>query len=172
MAAGPARNIQIRNILPRRPDRRRLMAVAGLSDLDVADLDVARRASGHLPLTPIMGWLSERGGPIDRFSQGMLLQVPAGLSEEHLRSALQALLDHHDALRLRLTMALPDGGTSPDAARGASGDWSLEIAPPGAVTAGACLRRVDVRALDDHGLRGAIATAAEAAEADCRLLPD
>ena len=47
----------------------------------------------------------ERGGPIERFNQAMLLQVPAGLREDHLVAALQALLDHHDALRLRLVGA-------------------------------------------------------------------
>ena len=71
-----------------------------------------------------MRWLAERGGPIERFNQAMLLQVPAGLSEEQLVAALQALLDHHDALRLRLVGA------------GRAAEWTLEIAPPGAVTAG------------------------------------
>ena len=47
-----------------------------------------------------------------------------GLREEHLTAALQAVLDHHDALRLRLD-------------RGAAGwTWQLEIAPAGAVAAG------------------------------------
>src|SRR5439155_34576 len=36
-------------------------------------------AIGRLPATPIMRWLAELGGPIDRFNQAMLLQVPAGL---------------------------------------------------------------------------------------------
>ena len=62
-----------------------------------------RLATGAVPATPIMRWLLERGGPIDRFNQAMLLQVPAGLREEHLAGGLQALLDHHDALRLRVT---------------------------------------------------------------------
>jgi aryl carrier-like protein len=57
-------------------------------------------ATGALPLTPIMHWLLERGGPIDHFNQAMLLQVPAGVYEDHLIAALQAVLDHHDALRL------------------------------------------------------------------------
>ena len=48
---------------------------------------------------------AERGGPLERFNQAMLLQVPAGLREEQLVAALQALLDHHDALRLRLVGA-------------------------------------------------------------------
>src|SRR4029079_11935794 len=44
-------------------------------------------ATGALPATPIMHWLLERGGPIDRFCQAMLLQVPAGLQYDHLVGA-------------------------------------------------------------------------------------
>ena len=47
-------------------------------------------ATGALPPTPIMHWLLERGGPIERFNQAMLLQVPAGLQGDHLVGALQA----------------------------------------------------------------------------------
>ena len=68
--------------------------------------DGAGLASGRLPATPIMRWLKERGGPLGRFSQSMLLRVPAGLLEDDLRAALQAVLDRHDALRLRLTVVL------------------------------------------------------------------
>ena len=125
--------------------------------------DVAELASGLLPATPIMRWLKERGGPLDRFSQSMLLRVPAGLSEDDLRAALQAVLDHHDALRLRLIIA------SQDMASGHDDDWRLEIAPAGAVAAGACLRRIDGGAVDDAGLRERIAR--EAAAAEQRLSP-
>src|SRR4029077_20884922 len=59
------------------------------------------------------------------------------------------------ALRLRLT--------------GSDAPWSLEVAPAGAVSAGDCLRRIDIRGLDDAGLRACIAQAAPAAE--CRLAP-
>src|SRR5262249_33786850 len=38
-------------------------------------------AIGTLPVTPIMRWLEERRGPINRFSQSTLLQVPAELGE-------------------------------------------------------------------------------------------
>ena len=63
---------------------------------------------GPLPATPIMRWLAERGGPIERFSQAMLLTVPAALDGRITwLAALQALLDHHDALRLRLDVAAP-----------------------------------------------------------------
>ena len=36
---------------------------------------------GRLPLSPIMHWLLGRGGSIRRFSQSMLLEVPARLTE-------------------------------------------------------------------------------------------
>ena len=77
-----------------------LAALAGVVEEQAPSLpDIA---TGALPLTPIMHWLLERGGPIERFHQAMLLQVPAGVHEDHLIAALQAVLDHHDALRLRL----------------------------------------------------------------------
>src|SRR4030095_10209113 len=69
---------------------------ARLEETGSAVVDVA---TGALVPTPIMRWLLERGGPVDRFHQAMLLQVPAGLREDHLLAALQAVVDHHDALR-------------------------------------------------------------------------
>ncbi|WP_279578654.1 non-ribosomal peptide synthetase [Streptomyces sp. Tu 3180] len=83
---------------------------------------------GTVGATPIVRWLEERGGPVDRFNQSMLLQVPAGASAEHLTGALQTLLDHHDMLRARLT-------------RGADG-WSLEVPDRGTADAAALLHRV------------------------------
>ena len=117
--------------------------------------DIAREADrgiGTLPLTPIMRWLLERGGSIGRFSQSMLLQVPAQLKEEQLLGAVQALLDGHDALRLRL---VPSSDPL---------EWSLEIPEPGAIRAAACVRRIDVSALDEGARRACIAEQAQAAE--------
>ena len=114
-------------------------------------------AIGALPATPIMHWLAERGGPIERFHQAMLLQVPAGLREDHLIGALQTLLDHHDGLRLRLSPAT----------QGA--DFSLEIAPCGTIDAKSCLRRIDICGLTDDALGACIAEQAQAAE--MRLSP-
>ena len=56
---------------------------------------------GEVAATPIVRWLLERGGPIERFSQSLLLRAPAGLRHADLEAALQAVLDHHDALRLQ-----------------------------------------------------------------------
>ncbi|HEX8782479.1 MAG TPA: condensation domain-containing protein, partial [Steroidobacteraceae bacterium] len=117
---------------------------------------VADIATGGLAPTPIMRWLLERGGPLDRFNQSMLLQVPAGMREVDLTSALQAVLDHHDALRLRLETV-------------GEGEWKLEVAPAGAVDAGACLRRIDIGGLDAGAREACICEHAHAAES--RLLP-
>ena len=114
-------------------------------------------ATGALPLTPIMHWLLERGGPIERFNQALLLQVPAGLHEAHLIGALQAVLDHHDALRLRLIVPAQGAG------------FSLEVLPAGRVDAKRCLRRIDVCGLDEDARRACIGQQAQAAEA--RLAP-
>ncbi|HZC78770.1 MAG TPA: condensation domain-containing protein, partial [Ktedonobacterales bacterium] len=117
---------------------------------------VADIATGGLAPTPIIRWLLERGGPLDRFNQAMLLQVPAGMREADLTSALQAVLDHHDALRLRLEAV-------------GEGEWKLEVAPAGAVDAGACLRRIDIGDLDAGAREACIYEHARAAES--RLLP-
>ena len=85
---------------------------------------------GPVPLTPIMRWLLERGGPIGRFSQSVLLTVPADAGLPRLTKALQALLDHHDMLRSRLTPA-PE----------------LDVSPVGRVRAADLLDRRDVSAV-------------------------
>ena len=85
-------------------------ALAGVATLvEEAASTLPDVAIGALPATPIMRWLEERGGPIDRFNQAMLLQVPAGLREDELIAALQTVLDHHDALRLCVAGAAGSG---------------------------------------------------------------
>ncbi|MEU4119327.1 amino acid adenylation domain-containing protein [Kitasatospora sp. NPDC028055] len=86
---------------------------------------------GPLGQLPIGHWLRELGGPVDGFHQAVLVRTPADATRESLTAALQALLDHHDGLRLRL---LPD--------------WSLLIGEPGTVDAGALLSVLDGPAAD------------------------
>ena len=105
-----------------------------------------------------MHWLLGRGGSIRRFSQSMLLEVRAKLTEEQLVGVLQALLDHHDALRLRLVGASD------------SAEWSLEIPEPGTIKAAGCVRRVEVSGLDEGGRLACMVEQAEAAQA--RLEPE
>ncbi|WP_326812877.1 amino acid adenylation domain-containing protein [Streptomyces scopuliridis] len=90
---------------------------------------------GDVPLTPIMRWLRELDGPVDGFHQAVLLQVPGGVREDRLVAAVQKLLDHHDALRLRLDRS--------------SAEWRLSVRPPGSVSGASCVRRVDVRGVGD-----------------------
>src|SRR5262249_45226509 len=71
----------------------------------------------------------------------------AGVREADLVGALQAVLDHHDALRLRLNVS-------------AAGEWSLEVTPAGSVHAADCLRRIDIGAVDGGGVRSCVRDAA------------
>ena len=135
-----------------------LAAVAGAmhkTNAAVSDVGI-----GPLPLSPIMRWLLERGGSIGGFSQSMLLQVPTQLTEDQLIGAVQALLDHHDALRLRLVVGAGES----------IGAWGLEVAPPGAIRAAACVRRIDVSALDELAARAC--RVEQAQEAQSRLEPE
>ncbi|MCM3804718.1 non-ribosomal peptide synthase/polyketide synthase [Streptomyces sp. DR7-3] len=66
-------------------------------------------ATGELPLTPIQHWLfttdPERAG---HFNQTISLTLPEEVDEDALRYALDALVEHHDALRSRFHRR--DGG--------------------------------------------------------------
>ncbi|OPF80196.1 non-ribosomal peptide synthetase [Streptomyces antioxidans] len=77
-------------------------------------------ATGELPLTPIQHWLfttdPERAG---HFNQTVSLVLPEDVDEDALRHALDALVDHHDALRSRFHRR--DGG------------WYQRIEDPAAV---------------------------------------
>ncbi|MFI1105071.1 condensation domain-containing protein [Streptomyces melanogenes] len=58
---------------------------------------------GPIVPTPIMHWLRERGGPADRYHQYLVVRTPAELTLDGARAVLQALLDRHDMLRLRVS---------------------------------------------------------------------
>nr|WP_327533124.1 non-ribosomal peptide synthetase [uncultured Mycolicibacterium sp.] len=112
----------------------RLAQVAVFADADVtADDD----GLGPVVATPIMRWLHDTEGPVDQFNQTVVLQAPAGVTEADCVKVLQALLDRHAMLRLRVD----DDG---------SGNWSLMVPGAGSVDADACLRTVD--ALSDDAL--------------------
>ncbi len=105
----------------------RCKCVAALAPVAQVAQEAQRRSTvavsgvGPVDLLPIVCRLRERGGPIERFSQVSSLPTPADLTLDRLVGAVQAVLDHHDALRMRLHR---DGGR-----------WRAEIAPRGAVDA-------------------------------------
>ncbi|MER8158414.1 amino acid adenylation domain-containing protein [Streptomyces sp. NPDC094472] len=126
--------------------------VAALADVATETVRVAAEEPGadvgDVPLTPIMRWFLERGGPADQFNQSRLVQVPAALRHEHLRSALGSVLDHHGALRARLT---------------AAPERRLEIREPGAVDAASLVHRVAAAGLDEPAQRDLVRRETEAA---------
>ncbi|MEU3572749.1 amino acid adenylation domain-containing protein [Kitasatospora sp. NPDC036755] len=85
---------------------------------------------GEVPATPIVHWLAAQHGEVESFYQSTVLTLPAGTAREHLATAVQALLDHHDLFRAR---------TSPLAER----PWTLHVPEPGAVAAAEVLSRVE-----------------------------
>ncbi|WP_156428044.1 non-ribosomal peptide synthetase, partial [Mycobacterium sp. GA-1999] len=86
---------------------------------------------GPVIATPIMRWLHGVDGPIEQFNQTMAVQAPAGVTDADVVVMLQALLDRHAMLRLRVD----DDG---------EGGWSLTVPEAGSVDAGECLHTVDV----------------------------
>ena len=92
---------------------------------------------GQVVATPIMRWLQGVEGPVEQFNQTVVVQAPAGVSEADVVVVLQALLDRHAMLRLRVDA---DGGEG----------WSLQVPEAGSVHARGCLHSVDV--LSDEAL--------------------
>ena len=77
---------------------------------------------GPLEPTPIACWLRERGADVfDRYTQAVILETRPGVRADHLRASFHALVEHHDALRIRWAI-----GTE---------NLRAWIAPPGAETA-------------------------------------
>ncbi|MEU0743780.1 amino acid adenylation domain-containing protein [Streptomyces sp. NPDC006134] len=91
--------------------------------------------------------------PAREYSQYVAVRVPAGATTGRLTAALQAVLDRHDALRLRLTVPVP-------------GLWTLEVRPAGEVRADALLTHATA-----DGTPLAEQCAARAAEARALLAP-
>ena len=92
---------------------------------------------GPVVATPIMRWLANVDGPVDEFNQTIVVSAPAGATEVDVAVVLQALVDRHAMLRLRVD----DDG---------AGGWSLAVPEAGSVDARGCLRSVE--ALSDGAL--------------------
>ncbi len=90
----------------------RLARVAMVSD---GSPDAVDEGTGAVRATPIISWLKDIPGPTDQFNQTVLLQAPAGAGEGDVVAVLQALLDRHAMLRLRVgddwSLTVPDAGT-------------------------------------------------------------
>ncbi|SFL53980.1 non-ribosomal peptide synthetase [Streptomyces pini] len=105
--------------------------------------------SGPLPYVPAAARLVARTGSLrtrgaDRFNQSMVLTTPAKAGPDDVRRVLQALIDHHGALRLR---AAADRSGSPD---------GLVVGEPGSVAAADLLWHRDAADLPETALREAV----------------
>ena len=115
----------------------RLAQVARVID---GDADLADDGVGPVIATPIMRWLQSlhsAGAPADQFNQTVVAQAPAEATEADVVEVLQALLDRHAMLRLRVDH---DG----------IGGWSLTVPEAGSVDARDCLQTVE--ALSEEAL--------------------
>ncbi|KAF0963608.1 Linear gramicidin synthase subunit B [Rhodococcus sp. T7] len=136
--------------------------VAGLAEVAVLTEDAVAVAValeelpgggvGRIPLTPIMRWFLEGGGGFNRFSQFVPVTLPAGIDDQVLVRTLQAVVDHHDVLRSR--MSLDDTGT-----------WNFETQPVGAVDVDELLHCIRV----DSAVQEADLTALASSELDAAL---
>ena len=98
-----------------------LARVAGVAGGAAGPVD---EGIGPVVATPIMRWLHGVDGPVEQFNQTMVVQAPAGVTEADVVVVLQALLDRHAMLRLRVD----DDG---------AGGWSLQVPEAGC---GGCAR--------------------------------
>ena len=86
---------------------------------------------GPVVATPIIRWLHDVDGPVEQFNQTVVVQAPIGVTEADVVAVLQAVLDRHATLRLRV---VDDG----------AGGWALQVPEAGSVDARSCLHTVDV----------------------------
>jgi amino acid adenylation domain-containing protein/non-ribosomal peptide synthase protein (TIGR01720 family) len=109
-------------------------------------------AAGPAPLSPIQHWFFDTHGPQPHFTMSMLLDLAEDVDEDALRTAVDAVVAHHDALRMRF---LP-----------VAGQWQQEVATAELT---APLRRIDLYTLDDSQRRTAIEAATTSARAELEL---
>ncbi|MFJ4686580.1 amino acid adenylation domain-containing protein [Streptomyces sp. NPDC088789] len=153
---GRARAAGLR-ITPRLVFRHRTVAALA-SAAEPAGVAAARPVddgTGTVPLTPVMHWLRELGGPFASYHQSALVRTPTALDLPALTAVLQTLADRHDLLRA--TLVRPS--------REATEDWSLQVPAAGAVDAASWIERVAVAGLGPEELGAAVRHHAHAARA-------
>jgi amino acid adenylation domain-containing protein/non-ribosomal peptide synthase protein (TIGR01720 family) len=99
-------------------EHRTIAALAGAVKLSAPVAVSAEQGvvTGSVALTPILRWFTDEHGGLDHYNQAVLLECVPAPAPATLSAALLALVEHHDALRLRLSHA--------------DGRWAADIAPP------------------------------------------
>ncbi|MDX1883972.1 non-ribosomal peptide synthetase [Mycolicibacterium sp. 120270] len=114
----------------------RLASVVEIDGDAVVDVD---DGTGPVSATPIIRWLLDVDGPIDEFNQTVVVAAPAGVTRADVDVLVQALLDRHATLRMRV--------------EDAAGERALTVPKPGSVDAADCVQTVNV--LSDEALKSA-----------------
>jgi non-ribosomal peptide synthase protein (TIGR01720 family) len=112
-------------------------------------------ASGFrpVPLTPIQHWFFEQEfAGADRWNQARFFEIAADLDHRRLEAALNAIVEHHEALRLTFVRK--------------AGGWQQHVAP---LAAPVSIPRVEVRDGDQHAREAAVEREATAVEESMRL---
>ena len=86
-------------------ERQTIAELAAVAQAVAGGIGVAQGpVTGPVPLTPVQRWFFEQELPErHHFNQAVMLEVPAGVGPHLLERAGQALIDHHDALRLQFS---------------------------------------------------------------------
>ncbi|MEV0251252.1 amino acid adenylation domain-containing protein [Nocardia sp. NPDC050712] len=112
--------------------------VAGLARVAVAGAEATAVLAelpgggvGEIPLTPVLAAYLEHGS-FGRFTQQLVLELPAGIDRKGLVDTLSAVVDQHDMLRAQV--------------RSVDGQWRVRTHPAGAVEVDALLTRVELPA--------------------------
>ncbi|MEV6101749.1 amino acid adenylation domain-containing protein [Nocardia sp. NPDC051981] len=116
-------------------EHRTVAGIASIARTPEAEADAPRLLPelpgggiGDMPLTPVVRWLTERGGSFRRVDQTLTVELPARTGHDTLVQAVSALIDRHDMLRSRLF-------------RDDSGEWRFETMPTGALDAAELVHR-------------------------------
>ncbi|MFI6871631.1 amino acid adenylation domain-containing protein [Nocardia sp. NPDC050406] len=106
---------------------------------------------GELPLTPIVRWLTERGGGFRRVNQTLTVELPPNTGRDAVVAAVATLVDRHDMLRSRLY-------------RDETGEWRFETRAAEPKDVVQLLRHNSFDdSLDADGLRALVAAEVDAA---------
>ncbi|UNT00820.1 amino acid adenylation domain-containing protein [Streptomyces tubbatahanensis] len=103
---------------------------------------------GPLPPTAVLRRFTELGGPVERFAQSRLVEIPPGSELGTLVATVTAVVRRHEALRLRLV--------------GDSAEPALEVQDPHTVDITSVVRRVALTGTLD-GISTRVAVEADAA---------
>ncbi|WP_067698944.1 non-ribosomal peptide synthetase [Nocardia jejuensis] len=139
-------------------EHRTVAALAALADSAGAAVvleELPGGGVGDLPLTPIMRWMTERGGDFGRFAQTAVLDLPPGITRAQVLATLTAVVDRHDALRAYLVPASgnPQRPGDPRPNPGEVREPRLHVRAPGEVDVDALLYRIEFDTDDTLELR-------------------